>query len=334
MHKETKELTLQALNNRKGQQSALCAIFGSLNCLSGIRKKIRPYIGVETYLIYLLLQSPRTHFLRSMVVKTISLSVLPSIGFRSKTFSKLSVIAFSAAIGLEKLVVAAAAGSEGLIVATAARSEGLMVAAAAGLRRLMVPAATAATGLWGSVVVAALRWSGLTVVIVEGLGVSAQAIVKEALHFGISTKSLGRECVVMRFSVLEISHCSMRTVLFASLIENIRTILTFPDELESHHLASTRNRGSFSDTPDSIARVGQSSLSGRVESGRKAESASLLPMVNSLLLLEPSLMVDAFLSAGIALYLVPRMSIRSSSSPGPMLAVFFQSIRPNWLVAR
>jgi len=307
--------------------------FQKLKLLVWDQKKIRPFIGVETYIIY---SSPDqiscTHFSRSVVVKTISLSVVPSIGFRSKTFSKLRVIAFSATIGLERSRVAAAAGSEGLIVATAALWEGLMVAAAVGLRHLTVPAATTAAGSWGLAMVAG-GCSGSKVVIVEGSEVSAQAIVKEVLHFGISMKSLEREWVVVRFSVLQISHCSIRTVLFSSLIENIRTILTFPEELESHHLASTRNRGSFFDTPNSIARVGQSSLFGRVDLGRKAESASLLPKVDPFLLVNAALMVDASLSAGIHLYVVLRMSFKSLSSPGPMLAVFFQSIRPNSLEA-
>ena len=187
------------------KRSTICSMchFRKLKLLVWDQKKNQTLYRCRD-LHHLLFTSPEpTHPLLKIDGSKNNISFGATFNWLSETFSKLSVIAFSATIGLEKSAVAAVTRSEVLIVATAARSEGLMVAAATGLWCLTVPAATTAAGSWGLALVA-------------------------------------------------------------------------------------------------------------------VESASLLPMVDSFLLVDASLMVDASLSPGIPLYLVPRMSFRSlwSGLPG------------------
>jgi len=96
-------------------------------------------------------------------------------------------------------------------------------------------------------------------------------------------------------------------------MEKSRTIFTFPNESSGHHCVSTRNRSSVSDTPDSMMRVSQLVSLRQDNCGLNQELGSFL--------------------VELSLYVVPHMSLNSSSSSGPMLAVFFQSIPPISLVA-
>ena len=96
-------------------------------------------------------------------------------------------------------------------------------------------------------------------------------------------------------------------------MEKSRTIFTFPNELSGHHCVSTRNCLSVSDTPYSMMGVGQLVSLRQDNCGLNPEWGSFL--------------------VEFSLYVVSHMSLNSSSSSGPMLAVFFQSISPISLVA-